>query len=88
MTCHNCRTECKRNGKHKNGQQRFKCGQCGKRFTAPHENPLEGMYTSTDKAEQDSDDTEQEIVSGHCGLRYWTGFKSVRICSRNSGFSV
>ena len=50
MTCHNCRIEAKRFGKHRNGLQRFRCAQCGKTYTEPHEKPLEGMTTPTDKA--------------------------------------
>lgn len=49
MTCHNSRIECKRNGKHRNGLQRYRCGQCNKTFTEPHERPFESMYTSADK---------------------------------------
>ena len=51
MTCHNCRSECQRFGKHRNGLQRFRCRQCSKTFTEPHENALDGMYTSIDQAE-------------------------------------
>ena len=50
MTCHNCRIEAKRFGKHRNGLQRFRCQQCGKTFTEPHEKPLEGMTTPVDTA--------------------------------------
>jgi len=50
MTCHNCRIEAKRFGKHRNGLQRFRCAQCGKTYTEPHEKPLEGMTTPQDKA--------------------------------------
>jgi transposase-like protein/IS1 family transposase len=51
MTCHNCRTECQRFGKHRNGLQRFRCNQCSKTFTESHETPLDGMYLPIDKAE-------------------------------------
>ncbi len=51
MTCHNCRTECQRFGKHRNGLQRFRCRQCSKTFTEPHADPLDGMYLPLDKAE-------------------------------------
>src|ERR1700687_439468 len=51
MTCHNCRIECKRSGKHRNGLQRFKCQQCKKTFTETHQDALEGMYLPMDKAE-------------------------------------
>jgi transposase-like protein len=33
MTCHNCRIETVKAGRSKNGMQRHKCQQCGKRFT-------------------------------------------------------
>jgi transposase-like protein/IS1 family transposase len=51
VTCHNCRTECKRHGKDRNGNQRFKCRQCSKTFLEPRENPLDGMYLPIEKAE-------------------------------------
>ena len=50
MTCHNCRIEARRFGKHRNGLQRFRCAQCGKTYTEAHEKPLEGMTTPQDKA--------------------------------------
>ena len=50
MTCHNCRIEAKRFGKHRNGLQRFRCAQCGKTYTEPHEKPLEGMTIPQGKA--------------------------------------
>ncbi len=49
MTCHNCRIECRRFGKHRNGLQRFQCATCGKTFTEPHERPFEQMYTEQDR---------------------------------------
>lgn len=36
MTCHNCRIEAAKAGKHRNGLQRFRCSQCSKTFTEPH----------------------------------------------------
>lgn len=36
MTCHNCRIEAAKAGKHRNGLQRFRCSLCGKTFTEPH----------------------------------------------------
>ena len=50
MTCHNCRIEARRFGKHRNGLQRFRCAQCGKTYTEAHEKPLEGMTTPQAKA--------------------------------------
>ncbi|HLJ16107.1 MAG TPA: DDE-type integrase/transposase/recombinase [Bryobacteraceae bacterium] len=51
MTCHNCRTECKRHGRDRKGNQRFQCRQCSKTFLEPQEKPLDGMYLPLDKAE-------------------------------------
>ena len=51
MTCHNCRIECKRAGKHRNGLQRFRCNQCHKSFTEAHERPLDEMRLPLAKAE-------------------------------------
>jgi transposase-like protein/IS1 family transposase len=51
VTCHNCRTECQRFGKDRKGFQRFRCKQCSKTFSEPHESPLEGMYLPVEKAE-------------------------------------
>jgi len=52
MTCHNCRIECRRFGKHRNGLQRYRCQQCRKTFTEPHERPLDNMTLPFEKAEQ------------------------------------
>jgi transposase-like protein/IS1 family transposase len=51
MTCHNCRIECKRNGKNRKGEQRYACRQCRRRFTEPKEDHLDGMYLPMEKAE-------------------------------------
>jgi transposase-like protein len=51
MTCHNCRTECRKFGKHRNGLSRYQCRQCHKTFTEPQEKPLDGMYLPIEKAE-------------------------------------
>jgi transposase-like protein/IS1 family transposase len=51
MTCHSCRSQCKRSGKHRNGLQRFKCAQCKRTFTEPHERPLDEMRLPLDRAE-------------------------------------
>lgn len=50
MTCHNCRIECKKFGKHRNGLQRFRCNQCRKTFTEDHASPLGRMNTPFEKA--------------------------------------
>jgi len=50
MTCHNCHTECKKLGKHRNGPRLFRCRQCRKTFTENHDKPLGSMNTPLDKA--------------------------------------
>ena len=40
MTCHSCRIEAVKAGKGRNEFQRYKCQQCGKRFTEPQEKPF------------------------------------------------
>jgi transposase-like protein/IS1 family transposase len=50
VTCHNCRTECRKFGKRKN-RQRYQCTQCGKVFTDARDNTLDGMYLPVEKAE-------------------------------------
>lgn len=64
MTCHNCRIEAKRSGKHRNGLQRFRCMTCGKTFTESHESPLDTMTISMEKA----DLALQLLVEG-CSIR-------------------
>ena len=49
MTCHNCRSECRRLGKRKN-RQRYQCQQRRKVFTDARDNALDGMYTSVEAA--------------------------------------
>jgi IS1 family transposase/transposase-like protein len=51
VTCHNCRTECKRHGRDRKGNQRFQCRQCSKTFLEPQEKSLDGMYLPIEKAE-------------------------------------
>jgi transposase-like protein/IS1 family transposase len=51
MTCHNCRIQAHRFGKHRNGLQRFRCKQCRKTFTEEHATPLDEMRLPLDKAE-------------------------------------
>jgi transposase-like protein/IS1 family transposase len=50
VTCHNCQTTCNRFGKHRNGLQRYRCGQCRKTFTEDHVRPLGDMRLPFDKA--------------------------------------
>jgi transposase-like protein/IS1 family transposase len=50
MTCHNCRTECRKFGKRQN-RQRYQCFQCRKVFTDARDNTLDGMYLPVEKAE-------------------------------------
>jgi len=51
VTCHNCHTECRKFGKHRNGLPRYQCRQCRKTFTEPHADTLDGMYLPMEKAE-------------------------------------
>src|SRR4051794_24671221 len=50
MTCHNCKSICKKSGKHRNGLQRFRCNQCKRTFTEEHQKPLEDMRLPMEKA--------------------------------------
>ncbi len=50
MTCHNCQTQCRKFGKDRKGYQRFRCAQCSKTFTEPHNGHFFGMYTPSEKA--------------------------------------
>jgi transposase-like protein/IS1 family transposase len=50
MTCHNCRTECRKFGKRQN-RQRYQCTQCRKVFTDARDQTLDGMYVLVEKAE-------------------------------------
>lgn len=40
MTCHNCKIETVKAGRGRNDVQRWKCQQCGKRFSEPREKPF------------------------------------------------
>jgi len=51
MTCHNCRTECRRFGKTRKGQQRYRCCSCRKTYSDPRNEYLGGMYTAPEKVE-------------------------------------
>jgi transposase-like protein len=51
MTCLSCRIECKRHGRDRKGNQRFKCQQCSKTFLEPRTDHLDGMYLPIEKAE-------------------------------------
>lgn len=50
MTCSKCNAECKKFGKDRKGHQRYRCPECGKTSTEPHNGNFSGMYTSTGKA--------------------------------------
>jgi transposase-like protein/IS1 family transposase len=52
MTCSNCRVECRKFGKHRNGLTRYQCRECKRTFTEPHNKPLGGMYTEVARAEE------------------------------------
>jgi|ERR1700674_1027677 len=61
MTCHNCQTECKRFGKTRQGNQRFRCRTCSKTFSESQPRPLGDMRLSLDRALL----CLQLIVEGH-----------------------
>jgi len=50
VTCHNCRTDCRKFGKRKN-RQRYQCTQCQRVFTEPRADHLNGMYLPIETAE-------------------------------------
>jgi transposase-like protein/IS1 family transposase len=53
VTCHNCRIECKKAGFFGRERiQRYQCRQCGKKFSAIPERPLDDMRVPLDKAVQ------------------------------------
>jgi transposase-like protein len=40
VTCHSCKVEIVKAGRGRDNVQRFKCQQCGKRFSEPRERPF------------------------------------------------
>jgi transposase-like protein/IS1 family transposase len=52
MTCHNCRTACKKFGKDRKGNQRYRCGKCSKTFSDYVSRPLGRHTLQFDKAVQ------------------------------------
>lgn len=50
MTCPACEIRCASFGTHRNGLRRFRCGQCGKTYTEPHQSILGSMTISQEKA--------------------------------------
>jgi transposase-like protein/IS1 family transposase len=50
MMCSICEIRCASFGTHRNGLRRFRCGQCGKTYTEPHEKPLGEMTIPMEKA--------------------------------------
>jgi transposase-like protein len=52
MVCHSCRIDAVKAGKQKDGSQRYKCQQCGKRYTEPKARML--LMTSLPAAALDS----------------------------------
>jgi transposase-like protein/IS1 family transposase len=51
VTCRNCKGECRKFGKNRNGRIRFQCRECGKTFTEERRISLDGMYLPIEKAE-------------------------------------
>src|SRR5436853_1832439 len=52
MVLHNCKTNAKKHGKDRKGNQRFKCLECGKTFSEEREKPLDTMTLNPEKAIQ------------------------------------
>lgn len=50
MNCPNCQSLSKKDGKDRKGDQRFKCTECGKRFSIPKDKLLGAMILSEEKA--------------------------------------
>lgn len=50
MNCPECDIRCASFGKHRNGLRRFRCGECGKTYTEPHDKPLGEMTLPLEKA--------------------------------------
>src|SRR5438128_12564714 len=50
MNCPKCDNLSKKDGKDRHGDQRFKCTECGKRFSIPKEKLLGAMILSEEKA--------------------------------------
>lgn len=50
VTCEDCKVNCQRFGKHRNGLRRFRCAKCGKTYTEAHERTLGAMYIPQEKA--------------------------------------
>jgi transposase-like protein/IS1 family transposase len=50
MNCITCESLGKKNGKDRNGNQRFKCLACGKTYLEPKNKPLGNMYLAEEKA--------------------------------------
>ncbi|MFZ0912219.1 MAG: IS1 family transposase [Candidatus Korobacteraceae bacterium] len=50
MDCGACGKPCQRFGKHRNGLRRFRCRQCKRTYTEPHQRTLGSMYVPTEKA--------------------------------------
>jgi transposase-like protein/IS1 family transposase len=50
MNCPNCKSLGKKNGKDRNGTQRFKCLACGKTYLEPKDKNLGNMYLAEEKA--------------------------------------
>lgn len=50
MNCSNCNSLSKKDGRDRKGDQRFKCTECGKRFSLPKEKLLGSMILNEEKA--------------------------------------
>src|SRR5437867_8742561 len=64
MNCPQCNQPAKKFGKHRNGLQRYRCPNCKKTFTEPHQRPLGDMILAEGKALN----VLQHLVEG-CSVR-------------------
>src|SRR2546422_5122740 len=64
MNCPICNQQAKKFGKHRSGLQRYRCPNCKKTFTEPHERPLGDMILAEEKALS----VLQHLVEG-CSVR-------------------
>lgn len=50
MICENCKSTCKKFGRHRNGRQRYRCKKCCRTFTQECHKPLAAMRLPLDRA--------------------------------------
>ncbi len=71
MTCHSCKIDTVKAGRASDGAQRFKCQQCGKRFTEPRERLFGADSTLPE---------EKALMILHCLLEGTSVRATARLC--------